>query len=38
MIKVLLSFNLDKYYIAKAHGAMRDYDSFLTGESIGQRN
>lgn len=38
MIKVLLSFNLDKYYTAKSHGAMRDYDSFLTGESIGQRN
>ena len=38
MIKVLLSFTLDKYYTAKSYGAMRDYDSFLTGESIEQRN
>lgn len=38
MIKVLLSFTLGKYYTAKSYGAIRDYDSFLTGESIGPRN
>lgn len=32
------NFTLGKYYTAKSYGAMKDYDSFLTGEGIGQRN